>query len=64
MFLNVVPAIVESIVSGRRAAGVLVALLILPLIVPLAAYAQQPQVRHVVVFKYKPGTTPERLPNA
>jgi hypothetical protein len=61
MFLNVVSAIVESVVSGRRAAGVLAALLILPLFVPLAVYAQKQQVRHVVVFKYKPGTTPEQI---
>jgi hypothetical protein len=61
MFLNVVPAIVESIASGRRAAGVLAALLILPLFVPLVAYAQKQPVRHVVVFKYKPGTTPEQI---
>jgi len=37
------------------------------LFVPLAAHGpheasmQKPQVRHIVVFKYKPGTTPEQI---
>jgi hypothetical protein len=62
MFLNVIPHIVETAVSGRRAAGVLAALLVVPFFVPLVAHAQQKeQVRHVVVFKYKPGTTPEQI---
>jgi Stress responsive A/B Barrel Domain len=33
-----------------------------PLAMPLVAFAQKPQpVRHVVVFKYKPGATPDQI---
>jgi hypothetical protein len=28
---------------------------------PLVVYAQKPPVRHIVIFKYKPGTTPEQI---
>lgn len=28
---------------------------------PLIAHAQKQQVRHIVVFKYKPGATPEQI---
>jgi Stress responsive A/B Barrel Domain len=34
---------------------------VLPMFVPLVAYAQKQQVRHIVVFKYKAGTTPEQI---
>lgn len=42
----------------------LLVLLVSPLAVPLMALAsqnQKQQVRHIVVFKYKPGTTPEQI---
>jgi stress responsive alpha/beta barrel protein len=28
---------------------------------PLVVYAQKQPVRHIVIFKYKPGTTPEQI---
>lgn len=42
----------------------LVVLLVSPLALPMMAVAsqnQKKQVRHIVVFKYKPGTTPEQI---
>jgi hypothetical protein len=42
----------------------LVVLLVGPLVSPLMAFAsqnQKKQVRHIVVFKYKAGTTPEQI---
>jgi hypothetical protein len=33
----------------------------LPLFLPLIAHAQKQQVRHLVVFKYKPTATPEQI---
>ncbi len=47
--------------------ALLLVLLTLPCISPLVAhgtneaYVQKPPVRHIVVFKYKPGTTPEQI---
>ncbi|HET7220506.1 MAG TPA: Dabb family protein [Vicinamibacterales bacterium] len=44
--------------------AVLLVLLVSPLAVPLMVLAsqnQKQQVRHIVVFKYKPGTTPEQI---
>jgi hypothetical protein len=42
--------------------GALFLLVMLPIVMPLMTYAQQKQpVRHVVVFKYKPGTTAEQI---
>jgi hypothetical protein len=41
-----------------------VALLLLfaiPVLVPMSAHAQKQPVRHIVVFKYKPGATPEQI---
>jgi len=36
--------------------------LALSIAVPLVVHAQKPQpVRHIVIFKYKPGTTPEQI---
>lgn len=32
-----------------------------PVLVPLVVHAQKQPVRHIVVFKYKPGTTPEQI---
>ena len=61
MFLNAIPHMIETAVSGGRVASVLAALLVVPFFVPLVAHAQKEQVRHVVVFKYKPGTTPEQI---
>ena len=39
-------------------------LFMLPFLVPMTAISQQPQkqpVRHIVVFKYKPGTTEDQI---
>ena len=47
--------------------ALLLVLLTLPCISPLVAhgtneaYVQKQPVRHIVVFKYKPGTTPEQI---
>jgi len=39
----------------------LFAVVVGPIAVPLVAHAQKAQVRHIVVFKYKPGTTPDQI---
>jgi hypothetical protein len=40
----------------------LVAVIVAPIVMPLVVHAQEKaQVRHVVIFKYKPGTTPEQI---
>lgn len=36
-------------------------LVMLPFVMPTAAFAQKQPVRHIVVFKYKPGTTEEQI---
>ena len=42
--------------------GTVSVLFALPLVLPIAAFAQQKQpVRHVVVFKYKPGTSEDQI---
>jgi Stress responsive A/B Barrel Domain len=49
---------------ARRFARLLILPLIaftLPFMMPLMAHAQKPQVRHIVVFKYKPTATPEQI---
>jgi len=35
--------------------------LMVPMIMPLVVLAQKQPVRHIVVFKYKPGTTPDQI---
>ena len=34
---------------------------VMPVLVPLVVHAQKQPVRHIVIFKYKPGTTPEQI---
>lgn len=41
--------------------SVLLLFFVLPVFMPLVAHAQKQAVRHIVVFKYKPGTTPEQI---
>ena len=50
--------------SKRVVRAVLLVLLMIPVVAPLfahGAHVQKPPVRHIVIFKYKPGTTPDQI---
>jgi hypothetical protein len=47
--------------SSSLVRSILVASCLFSLFMPLVAHAQKQTVRHIVVFKYKPGTTPEQI---
>ena len=47
--------------SNNVVRSVLLMFSVLTLFMPLVAHAQKQAVRHIVVFKYKAGTTPEQI---
>ena len=47
--------------SGSVVRNVVLVLGVMAACMPLVVYAQKQPVRHIVVFKYKPGTTPEQI---
>jgi hypothetical protein len=48
--------------SLAKVALVVLTVFAAPFVAPLAVHAQQKQpVRHIVIFKYKPGTTPDQI---
>jgi hypothetical protein len=47
--------------SSNVLRSALLLLFVLPVFMPLVAHAQKQAVRHIVVFKYKPGTSAEQI---